>query len=182
MAGTEDLRLTAEQAAVLEVLLPAIRAGQISSLIGPAGSGKSFALGHLLRQVEAEGLRCLVATPTHKAARVCREFLADAGAEARVCTMASLLKLKPSLDRDGRIQFASRGAREAADALRGERPDLVVVDEASMLGNSTAADLWAPEQEVEAALLLMGDAAQLPPVNQAMADLFLRPPPARVLS
>ena len=163
----------------MEALLPALRNGEIGSLIGPAGSGKSFTLGHLLRQLEAEGLRCLVATPTHKAGRVAREFLADAGAEARVCTVASLLKLRPSLDRDGRIQFSSRGATDAAAALRGERPDLVVVDESSMLSNSTATDLWALAQEVEAGLLLVGDAAQLPPVNASMADLFLNPPGVR---
>jgi exodeoxyribonuclease-5 len=156
-------------------LLPALRAGQLASLIGAAGTGKTFLSGRLLRQLEAEGLRCLVATPSHKAARVARQFLADAGAQARVCTIASLLKLRPSLDRDGRLQFASRGATEAADALRGEAPHLIVADEASMISDSTARDLWALAQEVEAALLLTGDRYQLPPINAPMADLFLNP-------
>ncbi|MCP9910978.1 AAA family ATPase [Cyanobium sp. BA20m-p-22] len=178
-SATEGPQLTAEQAAAVDQLLPALRNGEIGSLIGPAGSGKSFTLGHLLRALEVEGLRCLVATPTHKAARVCREFLAGAGAAARVCTVASLLKLRPSLDRDGRIQFATRGATEAASALRGERPDLIVVDESSMLNNGTATDLWALAQEVEAGLLLVGDRAQLPPVNSTMAALFLDPPGVR---
>ncbi|MBM5801333.1 MAG: hypothetical protein FJ077_11005 [Cyanobacteria bacterium K_DeepCast_35m_m2_023] len=170
-----DPQLTAEQSEAVEALLPAIRRGQLCSLIGPAGSGKSFTLGHLLRQVEAEGLRCLVATPTHKAARVCREFLSAAGAEARVCTVASLLKSKPFLDGHGRRQFSSGGGRNAADALRAKPPHLVVVDESSMLSGTTATDLWSLAQELEAGLLLVGDAAQLPPVKAAMATLFLDP-------
>jgi len=42
--------LNPEQAAAVETLLPALRTGGIGSLIGPAGCGKSFTLGHLLPQ------------------------------------------------------------------------------------------------------------------------------------
>lgn len=180
-SATEGPQLTDEQQEAVDQLLPAIEARQLCSLIGPAGSGKSFTLGWLLRQAETEGLRCLVATPTHKAARVCRDFLSAAGSEARVCTVASLLKLRPRLGIDGGIEFLSRGLIQAESALRGDDcPGLIVVDEASMLGDATARDLWSVAQAVQAALLLVGDRAQLPPVNSFMAELFLNPPGVRV--
>ena len=50
--------LNPEQAAAVETLLPALRTGGIGSLIGPAGSGKSFTLGDLLRQA--------CASPSHQ--------------------------------------------------------------------------------------------------------------------
>lgn len=170
-----DPVLTAEQQAAVDQLLPVLRRGGVASLIGPAGSGKSFTLGHLLRQLEAEELRVTVACPTHKAAAVCRSFLAAAGARAWVRTVASLLKVKPSLNSDGQLVFTGSGASRAAQGLG--QLDVIVVDEASMISAATGRELQELAKEIGAALLLVGDAAQLPPVSDGvMSPLFLAPP------
>ncbi len=168
--------LTAEQQAAVDQLLPALRSGQVCALIGPAGSGKSYLLGHMLRALESEGLRVTVACPTHKAARVCRTFIEQAGVhQAQVRTVASLLKVRPTIDAEGLLQFSGRGASHAAKGLG--RTDVIVVDEASMVSDAYGQQLQELATEINAGLLLVGDEAQLPPVGDGqMSPLFLAPP------
>jgi len=159
----------------VDQLLPVLRSMGVASLIGPAGSGKSFTLGHLLRQLEGEGLAVVVATPTHKAARVARSFLERAGADAAVRTVASVLKVKPRLNDEGQLEFRGSGASHAAKGMG--RTDVIVVDEASMVSDAYGQQLQELAAEIGAGLLLVGDACQLPPVSDGqMSPLFLNPP------
>jgi exodeoxyribonuclease-5 len=106
---------------------------------------------------------------------VLRRFLADAESEAEVRTLASLLKIRPSLNDEGQKVFAGGGASRAAQGLG--PLDLIVADEASMIAAGTGRELRDLAEAVGAGLLLVGDAAQLPPVGDgAMAPLFLSPP------
>jgi exodeoxyribonuclease-5 len=174
-SATEGPQLTDEQAEAVDQLLPALKSRLICSLIGPAGSGKSFTLGHLLKLLEADGQVVTVACPTHKASKVARSFLAQAGAAADVRTVASLLKIRPRLDADGHKVFAGRGASHAAKGMG--KVDLIVVDEASMVGASTGQELADLAKEIGSSLLLVGDRFQLPPVSDGeMSALFLDPP------
>ena len=56
----------------MDPLLPALRSGQVCSLIGPAGSGRSFTLSHLLRVLEGEGLVVTVAIARPQGGQGCQ--------------------------------------------------------------------------------------------------------------
>lgn len=57
--------LSAEQRAAVVRLLQALDAGECCSLIGPAGSGKSFTLAAFLRELEEAGRWVKVGLPAH---------------------------------------------------------------------------------------------------------------------
>ena len=170
---------------------------QTFTLAGYAGTGKTTILRHVIDMLDS--VRC--ATPTGKAAAVLGGKLKDTGVE--VTTLHSLLyqpvevteadlraaeqelkalkaaklphagaaervkKIKDLLEKGG-CEFASNANPE-------NRRRLVIVDEASMVGDDVEADLlrFAPK------ILWCGDPGQLPPVQGQ--DFFVRHKPDAVL-
>jgi len=121
-----------------------------TTLLAPAGAGKTTSL-RVAREVwESDGRTVRAIAPTGKAA----SGLVDEGAAASADTIATVL---------GRVR-------------RGETPgwgegDVVVVDEAGMVGSLTLATLLEQAQRAGAQLVLVGDPEQLQPVGEA-AGLF----------
>ena len=141
------IELGADQAAAVRGVLTS--GARIESLVGPAGTGKSFVVGALAKAWQDPGLW--------------------GGAERRVFGLAASQIATDVLTGEGlRASNITRwlAAQERDDAAWRLRPgDLVVVDESAM---AATADLAAVHRHVEAAgakLLLVGDHRQLAAVG-----------------
>lgn len=158
-------RLTREQ------VLAAAHLASTEALVvveGAAGTGKTATLAATLVALAATGCRMLVVSPTLKAAKV-----AAGQVGARSYSAAWLLH-----QYGFRWDDHGHWAHEAA-ALRPEarlrRGDLLVVDEAGMLDQDTAAALIHVADETGARLALIGDRHQLPAVGRGgVLDLASR--------
>jgi exodeoxyribonuclease-5 len=165
LAGTEELRLTPEQEAAATLVIEAIEARDEAALLGPAGSGKTTVLRHVLGQLDAE--RLLVLAPTHKARRQVESGLGLPG--LRTSTVASILRLKPEINTiTGLVEFgrpAGADPLEASALRQGPPPIALLVDESSMVGVEAGDGLADVAEQLQAALIWIGDPAQLRPVG-----------------
>jgi hypothetical protein len=135
--------------------------GEWAGLFGYAGTGKSYTVAALLAQLKQLKFKPIIATPTHKAARVLRSFLASRQLALPVITLAALLRQLPQVDDEtGQQLFVSE-----ADA-GSVKYDLILIDEASMVRDS---DIEALNFVLAKGcrVLAIGDQAQLPPVESS---------------
>ena len=135
-------------------------------LVGPAGTGKTTLMGALVQRLGARRqVRC--AAPTGRAAKVLATKLAAWGVPAGATTIHRALYGVPTEGEDGTLDFGE--AREPVFA-----GGLLVIDEASMIGETIHADIVSHLPR-GAALLYVGDREQLPPVNEAWGPDFTSP-------
>lgn len=130
----QDRRLETDQRAAVHHLLGSH--DFVTMVQGAAGSGKTTLLDEARKGVEAAGLRVLAFAPTAQASRV---NLAEAGF-ADAAPVAALLA-------DPRLKEKARG-------------QVILVDEAAMLGTKDAAALLKLARELDARLWLVGDDRQ----------------------
>lgn len=135
--------LTSEQAAAFAHLT---EAGSLRCVVGFAGTGKSYLLGAAREAWEAQGYRVLGATLAGKAAE---GLEAGSGIESR--TLHSR-----------RYSWAQGHDRLTAK-------DVLVVDEAGMLGSQQMAELVNEVHEKGAKLVLVGDPEQLQAIQAGAA-------------
>ncbi|GAB3751246.1 MobF family relaxase [Microlunatus parietis] len=152
--GTE---LGADQAAAITGILTS--GARIETLIGPAGTGKSFLLGTLANAWEDPALwggeqRRVVGLAT---AQIATDILAAEGLTARNTTQW--------LGMQDRIAAGDARPEERAWAL--SAGDLVVVDESGMADTAALARIYAHAEQAGAKLLLVGDHRQLSAVGAA---------------
>lgn len=142
-------------AASQQEALAAMLSQKVLVVTGGPGTGKTTLMRGLLAALPADVLRIQLAAPTGRAAKRLSE---STGRDAR--TLHRLLEAE-----------AGRGFRR--DAQRPLECDLLVVDEMSMVDLPLMAALCAALPD-EAALLMVGDADQLPSVGpgQVLADLI----------
>jgi exodeoxyribonuclease V alpha subunit len=151
LADRHGLQLAPEQEAGVRMALTP----PVAILTGGPGTGKTHTLRAVLTLARANGLRCLLAAPTGRAAKRMEEATGCAAS-----TLHRLLELRPG----------GQAGRNPDSPLEA---DLVVVDEVSML------DVLLANQLVKAVapgthLLLVGDPDQLPSVGagNVLADLL----------
>jgi exodeoxyribonuclease-5 len=173
------VQLTSGQQAAFDLLAPIFSGSQPGAravLTGYAGTGKTTLTARLIQLASlipgALGKRgqrgkwelpptVVIAAPTHKAARQVERSLASWGLDQiKAVTLHSALGLRPV--RDGGVETF----KPDSDATRliGATTRLVVVDEASMVSAALVALLEAA-MPPDAALVAIGDPAQLPPVG-----------------
>jgi len=163
-----ELVLTAEQQAALSSLLDAVDERQEVVMLGVAGSGKTTVLRRLLGVLDQRGQldQAVILTPTHKARRVIEAGL---GLAVRTATVAAALRLKPRINTDsGLVEFripTNLDPLQAAAFKTGPLPRVLLVDEASMVSSSASDALAELSRQLGAALVWVGDPAQLPPVS-----------------
>ncbi|HET6522014.1 MAG TPA: AAA family ATPase, partial [Geminicoccaceae bacterium] len=131
---------------------------KVAVVTGGPGVGKTLLVKAVLEVLRGSGVRALLAAPTGRAAKRLSELT---GREAR--TLHRLLEVTGARDRE-------TFRRTEANPLEA---DLVVVDETSMVDVPLLAALLRAVPD-RAALLLVGDVDQLPPIGpgQALADLI----------
>lgn len=127
------------------------------ALIGPAGSGKTTVVEHLIAALPDEK-EVLLAATTHKAASVLSR---KAGRE--VITVHRALGMKRTVHPDTlEVNFVPV---PKFSAILEEQPFALVIDEASMVTDAVLKLLRSQARQVGTRLVFLGDASQLPPVD-----------------
>lgn len=130
--------------------------GQVASLAGYAGCGKTFCVSILAKEWQDNGTRVLFISPTGKASLVLKAQMAAAGVWADVMTIHKAIYEPPKETKEG-LDWRLHGKEISAP--------IVVIDEASMV----TADLWRDLQVAcsGAIFLAVGDHGQLPAVGES---------------
>ena len=156
-----QIKLGEEQQQAVDKIIDFIKNSKETcfSLYGPAGTGKSLLLSHIISFLENSGYDYSVCAPTHKAALVVRNYI-----NRDVITLHSLLALSPKLDifkLDLReLQFES-GKNTNQIPYKG----VVIVDEASMINDDLFDLLVERCRTMESKILFSSDQRQLAPVK-----------------
>ena len=126
----------------------------IAVLTGPAGTGKTTVVTEIINQLKKNAPTTpigLCAT-THRAATVLEDIVGQT-----VVTGHALFKLRPNITRNGREVLQSTGQ---CDILNNS---VVIIDEASMIGNQFLKAIVDIVKDRSLRLLFIGDPFQLPP-------------------
>lgn len=151
------IQLTDEQQVALGRILDlrSERRAEIS-LSGPAGTGKTTLMKHLMPELDDEAV---VVTPTNKAAKVLR----SKGLDASTLYSVFFSALEEQTPTGKRLRFVPNCELPPKSLGEGKLDfcDTIVIDEASMLKS------WELKQlrRMCNTLVLVGDPHQLPPVN-----------------
>lgn len=171
------ITLTKQQSTAMELMLD-FATGEAEErmflLEGFAGTGKSSTWWNFYERLIEDGTRYFVAVsaPTNKAvsvlAKMAPRHLRD---KVEFATIHSLLGLTAEIDAEGHETFKPSNKRDKRASFAAF--DIVLIDEASMIN----AELWGLLQEAMARytdvkIIFMGDAAQLPPVNEEISPVF----------
>lgn len=159
------MRLTLAQTAAADAAVRALTARRPFLLIGAAGTGKTTTAVAIIAALRDGRLRVAATAPTHAAAKVLARKLQAAALDVPFCgTIHSLLGLSPSSD-DAVRRLRRTSENKATDF------DVIVLDEASMVGRALQAEIDALAPP---AVLYLGDTAQLSPVMETEAPIFSR--------
>ncbi|KXV79224.1 hypothetical protein AD953_03015, partial [Acetobacter malorum] len=126
----------------------ALNRNGVSVVEGSAGTGKSFSLGTAAEAARNAGLRVWVTAPSHQATSVIAK---DTDTDQ---TQAAVLR-----------SFLNRiSDPEHKQGIRLSRDDVVIVDEAGMVGTKEMNELLRETAKAGAKVILSGDTRQLKPV------------------
>ena len=131
-------------------------------LSGYAGTGKTFLVCQIIKNLLSRGFRVKLGAPTNKAARNAESISKEKhGLQLSASTIASLLGQQPSINEDsGKEEFLSNSAK-----VRIGEYDVVFLDEYSMIGPKDLEQILEITQYKDVKLVFVGDEAQLPPIN-----------------
>jgi len=140
-------------------------------LAGRGGTGKTTTINQAILQMGVPKGKVRFALPTHKAKKVIQAAATDFD-KSQFSTLASLLGLRPQMDRAG-VQKFIQDPELRDDRIRELERDgvsLIVVDEASMVSDSLVEDLLNTANQLGIKIVFMGDNIQLPPVVERQAN------------
>ena len=160
-----DADLTPDQAEALRKIEAAYEPGGFYLLTGHAGSGKTYLMQWLTKNMLAKKRRIVLSAPTHKVVAVLARKLSEAKIRDVPCrTIHSILSLTPK-PRTDRLVFERERDAEPVTA------DVVVVDECSMVSENLYRHIR--RHLPNAFVLFVGGPAQLPPVGEAGSQTFV---------
>lgn len=135
---------------------------QLVVIQGAAGAGKTTMLEAAAESIEAQGRKLMVVSPTKRGAIEAGDVLGIDGDSVH----ALLYRAGATVDASGRWELPDEW-QEQSDAWRMDADTVLVVDEAGMLDQETAAALHAyVDSQRVGTLVLSGDAAQLAAVGR----------------
>lgn len=164
--------LTDDQEDALRTILNRIHNGyDHTKLNGRAGVGKTYVTARLVKcLLELDVGEVVVTAPTHEAKNQLRSALPPhLVGRVELSTIHSALDLTMRWSKDRKV-LTKKSPWEPLD------PDVLIVDEASMIGNQLA-DHEADMHSTTTSTVWIGDDGQLPPVNQNSAGVLDYPGP-----
>lgn len=154
--------LSVEQVRAIARLL----GGRVSTLIGAPGSGKTSTLAATVVHAAQQGARVVCTAPSNAAADVLHDAIAARALGVPMVTAQRVLagRSDPLVADRCRVTTVTTALALARMTRDEPRPDVLVIDEASMVGPPTYLSLmlWAA-----ACTIVAGDPWQLPPVVEA---------------
>jgi exodeoxyribonuclease-5 len=134
-------------------------------LIGSAGTGKTTTIQQLLDKLPEKKI-CFTA-PTNKAVRVLKKMAVEKGLNVQCLTIFSLLGLSVTVMGDKEV--IKSGGKSSLDKF-----DIVVIDEMSMINSELLTYIHRAVNMATGGtqVIMMGDAAQLPPVGEILSPTF----------
>ncbi len=158
---------------------------EIYSIRGFAGSGKSWLTAKIIKELLSRGIRVAATSPTHKATGVLRNMLLenDINEESEnglvVSTIHSFLNLKMDygFTEDGMADNVTKKPKLKKNTYNTclVYTDVLVIAEASMIGNELYKLALEEIGERCSAILYIGDEYQLLPIGEGDNFLFNRP-------
>ena len=152
----------------------------IYSILGAAGVGKSWLTSQIVKMAVDLRLRCFLSTPTHKAVRVLKEMIKDAGLghSYRVDqgTIHSFLNLKVEHVYEDETNLNPekpkliKNVNVPPEGLK--TCDILFVDEASMVDKNLFDMIMSEINERYKIVIFIGDYFQLPPVGGELSPIF----------
>ncbi len=125
-------------------------------LLGYAGTGKTFDVQRIAKElIEVYRAKICFTSPTHKANQVLSQMAHEAGLQVEVMTIHSLLGLSLKYDKFGKQKIIQKSDDKSY------KYDFVVIDEGSMIST----ELNEFIEGMQSRYLVMGDPAQLPPIE-----------------
>lgn len=139
------------------------------TLDGAAGTGKTTIVREFLNQTDIRKSKIAVTAPTHKAKKVIQ-----VATDFRAETIQKLLGLRPDInieafDSNNPI-FNPIGENEIGFY------SVVIIDESSMLNKAAYELITELAFKYDVRILFLGDAFQLPPVNETISKVFSHVP------
>lgn len=168
------LTLTPHQAEVAAALTSSILQGEpVVFLSGGAGYGKSYVTAQLAANLIDVGYTVRATAVSYVATQVLAQQLAPFGVECS--TLARTLRFKKDFEEGQEVYSLSDDSPDyAREAL--EEGNVLLVDECSMISDDIAKFLFDAVHQHGGRLVLVGDAAQLPPVKQETLSIACTAP------
>ena len=159
----QEHSLTADQETALTELKSFTQSqNKFFRLTGYAGTGKSFLMCHYIKWLISESIPFIAATPTNKAAKSLKKLAELENLDLEVKTVAQLLGQQPELnEQTGKEEFICNGEADLSGY------SVVLIDEFSMVNRDNFKEIVnAARSSLLTKIIFVGDAAQLPPVNE----------------
>lgn len=157
----KNIVLGAEQVEALERMKAFLedKSEKVFSLIGAAGTGKSFLMRKLIDHMDYKGISKCLCAPTHKAKLVLERF-----ANHEAITLHKLLSLSPNLE-ILELDFKDLKFRVDDRRLQIPKNGVIVCDESSMISDDLFDLLMEKAGMFNCKVIFVGDKCQLRPVN-----------------
>jgi hypothetical protein len=174
----DTFELTRDQHIALQELLdfitnPKRKSEKFYLLTGSAGTGKTFLVSYLYSVLKSKYNIAFTAS-TNKAVNVLQATYenqhkqhkqqSEKETEVNFYTIHRFMNSNRAIDKNGEAYF------KFSEGKRGKTPDIVFVDEISMIPNILAGQIEVIKKYKK--VILIGDKAQLPPVNELESSLF----------
>lgn len=143
-------------------------AGEVTTLTGPAGSGKTALMRTVIDYLQEQGFRVRLCTPTGKAAVRLSEVTGRSAKTMHKALYGAVWKKKYTPEELQKLREMGQKPQERLMFGDPHPPcepgEIMIVDEASMVARKLYEDFqfWMPS---ESQTLYVGDKEQLPPVN-----------------
>jgi exodeoxyribonuclease V len=141
--------LTTDQIAAFDGIIESVNKNINCSLVGYAGTGKSYLCSKIIQYYNILGINPIVTAPTNKAVKVLQSM--GASTAITIHKLLGLVLLRGKLKQVGKPNVSK------------SKNGLVIVDECSMVGTELYTMIYS---SLNCPVLFVGDPAQLPPVQE----------------
>ena len=154
------MQLGTDQQKAIDLILEFLKSSDVCfSLVGAAGTGKSYTISQLLPKIDELNMSIVLCAPTHKASIVMMNYCGRSA-----ITIHSLLALTPNLYIE-KFNLLDLKFLSTKDNLQIPYKGVVICDEASMINDDLFDLLIEKCKDYKCKIIFVSDKAQLFPVD-----------------